>query len=102
MNKVKVQLLTIALALATSFSATAGDVSQGQQHYQRNCAQCHGDNGKPRLPRVPNFQRKEGLLTSDKALFERIKHGKRSCPAYSGLLREQEIIDVISYLRTLG
>ena len=84
-----------------SFHSLAGNPAKGGEHYQKKCAQCHGANGKPTLPRAANFQRKEGLRVSDQQLLTRIKLGNRSCPAHAGVLREQEIIDLISYLRTI-
>jgi len=78
----------------------AGNAKEGKKHYQRSCAQCHGVNGVPRQPRAANFAKKEGLRVSDKILVNRIKSGGKTCPGYSGMLRDQEIVDLVAFLRT--
>ena len=98
---VNIHLITILLSIVVfSSTALAGNSVKGKQLYQRNCAQCHGINGKPTMPRAADFSKKEGLRVSDKSLMARIKRGSRSCPAVGGMLKDQEIIDLISHLRT--
>lgn len=84
-----------------SGNVLASENQERKQLYQDNCARCHGENGKPNLPRAANFQRKEGLRTTDQSLLLRIKTGGRACPAFSGILRDNEILSVITYIRTL-
>jgi len=98
---VNIHLITILL-LVVFFSANtlAGNSVKGKQLYQRNCAHCHGDNGQPTMPRAANFQKKEGLRVSDKSLMARIKRGGKGCPAVGGMIKDQEIIDLIAHLRT--
>ncbi len=99
-NHNKMLVLIVSLCAVLSTSAIAGDSKKGKKHYQSNCAQCHGTNGQPTLPRAANFTKKEGLRVSNKSLMSRIKKGGRACPAYSGILRDQEVLDLIAYLRT--
>ena len=40
-------------------------------------------------------------MQSDQALLKRIQGGKNACPAYRGILSEQQTFDVIAYIRTL-
>ena len=91
---------TIVSMLLTFGSANAADLTKGKKLYIQNCAQCHGAHGKPTLARAPNFQRQEGLRVSDKSLLARIKRGKKSCPAFGGRLRDEQIVDLIGHLRT--
>ena len=51
---------------------------------------------------VPDFDRPGSLMQSEKTLLTRIQSGKNACPAYRGILREQEIFDVIAYIRSLS
>jgi mono/diheme cytochrome c family protein len=95
------------LILMMSFNVLAADAQDGRhayldraQLYQDNCARCHGINGKPTLPRAANFQRKEGLRQSDQKLLIRIKNGGHGCPSFGGVLREDELLSVMSYIRT--
>ena len=53
------------------------------------------------MPGVPDFRRGEGLFRSDDDLLQFIRNGSGMMPAYRGLLSDRDILDVISYLRTL-
>lgn len=81
--------------------AHAGDISKGKQHYDTNCSVCHGQTGRSVMVGAPNFDRGESLLRSDRSLLGQIREGKNACPAYRGILADQDIFDVIAYLRTL-
>lgn len=84
-----------------SGAALAADVAQGQRLYQIHCAACHGARGESMIPNAPNFSRGERLMQADFALMATIRSGKVSMPAFAGVLRDQQILDVIAYLRTL-
>jgi len=92
----------LALALATSFPLAASDLANGGKLYRAHCAKCHGGNGKSVMAGVPDFDRPGSLMQSDQSLLPRIQSGKRACPGYRGILSEQEIFDVIAFIRTLG
>jgi len=79
----------------------AADINKGAQLYALHCANCHGASGVPVMGGAPNFQRSEKLLQPDTLLLASIRSGKNAMPAYVGILRDQEIIDVIAHLRTL-
>ena len=98
----KVLLVVPILALFFSNAALASDVANGGKIYQRYCAMCHGNNGNSVMAGAANFNRGEGLFQSEYSLLARIKSGKNACPAYRGILSEQEIFDVIAYTRTLN
>jgi cytochrome c6 len=95
----------IALSAAWSLaagSAAAADIQRGGTMYSTHCAVCHGANGTPVMPGAPNFRRMESLMRPDMQLLIAIRNGKGAMPAYFGVLREREIMDVIAYLRTLS
>ena len=89
-----------ALALG-AMPVAASDIANGRNLYQRHCATCHGQDGRPSMAGAAEFKRGEGLMQSDRALLERIRKGKRACPAYFGVMSEQEIYNVIAYIRSL-
>lgn len=94
--------LLVPLAwVAALASAHASDPLRGAEIYQRFCAQCHGNNGRPVLPLAPDFTRQERLLQSDLALLASIRAGRGAMPAFQGTLRDRDILDVIAHLRTL-
>lgn len=82
-------------------SAQAGNPTRGAELYGRHCAVCHGADGRPVLPGAPDFSSPTGLLKGDLALLATIRSGKGVMPAFAGLLRDRDILDVVSHLRTL-
>lgn len=81
--------------------AFAASPSHGAEVFQRFCAGCHGEGGEGAMPGMPNFTRGEGMMQPDRVLADSIRFGKTVMPAFQGLLRDEEIYDVIAYLRTL-
>ena len=77
----------------------ASDTQEGGNHYRTHCAMCHGDDGRPLMAGAPDFSRGQGLLKPDIRLLDRIKSGKNACPSYQGILKDQQIFDVIAYIR---
>ena len=94
-------MLVVTLVLGAIRIAAAADINKGGQFYGLHCANCHGATGIPVMPGLPNFQRSEKLLQADVMLLTSIRRGKNAMPAFAGILRDQEIMDVIAYLRTL-
>ena len=92
----------LVLALLVSSQVAASDIANGGKIYRSHCASCHGPTGKAAMAGAPDFDRPGALLQSDRSLLTRIQTGKRACPGYRGILREQEIFDVIAYIRSLG
>jgi len=79
----------------------AANTNEGKKLYDRNCAMCHGTQGTSTMANAPDFKHGEGIFKSDFALQKHILKGKNACPAFIGLLKQQQIFDVIAYLRTL-
>jgi cytochrome c6 len=94
-------LITAIITVPGAFPANASDINLGRIIYQRHCVSCHGANGSPIMAAAPDFRRGQGLMQSDQSLQKRIQNGKNACPAYRGILDDQQILDVIAYIRTL-
>lgn len=88
------------LALAAAGPVAAGDVNNGAALYGRHCAACHGANGRPVLPGTPDLARPGALLKPDPVLLAGIRNGRGAMPAYQGVLRDREILDIVTHLRT--
>lgn len=93
-------LLLTALALAAS-PARAADAIKGGQLYGMHCAACHGPAGISVMPGAPDFARQERLLQPDLALLANIRAGKNAMPAFQAILRDNDILDIIAFIRTL-
>ena len=87
--------------LAISAAAMAADVRNGGRIYAMHCAACHGADGRSVLPEAPNFARGERLLQPDLALLGSVRVGRGAMPGFMGLISDREILDVISFLRTM-
>lgn len=101
MKNAALSLLTCLICTLTTTNILAANVSKGREVYDKNCQICHGANGKGVVPDAPDFSFGEELIKPDIELFNAISLGKGMSPAYRGILSEEEIFDVISYLRML-
>jgi mono/diheme cytochrome c family protein len=70
------------------------------------CGMCHGADGLAATPagksmKVLSFKDPKMLAASDHQFFVSTKDGLNRMPAYKGKLTDQQIKDVIAYIRTL-
>ena len=95
-------ILAGVLGLALSGPVLAGDVFMGKTLYERHCASCHGADGAGVMPGMPNFTHGDRLIiNSNDKLRESIRQGIGVMPGFAAILNEQEIQDLIAYMRTL-
>lgn len=102
--------LSLALVVALAGQASAGDVEGGKTIYKKNCAMCHGPEGggdgamgKMLKPPPPSFSDAARMATrTDEDLTARIKEGKSPMPSYSSRLNDNQIQDVLAYIRSLS
>jgi mono/diheme cytochrome c family protein len=92
--------------------AAAGQA--GEQIFDANCTTCHGTDGKGDGPAAASLDPRPSNLAdtksrfSDAYLFWRVSEGGAMppfdslMPSWKGILTEDQIWQVISYLRTLG
>lgn len=102
MIKITTSLLLILLVCTLSTAdILAADINKGRETYNINCQICHGADGSGVVADAPNFSFGDKLIKPDIELFRSINSGKGMSPAFRGVLSEEEIFNVISYLRTL-
>ncbi len=108
--------LLLAMGAATAWQSPsaqelAGDVNAGKLIYEQRCQRCHGTGGWGDGPladtlRVPpaNFHGPMLKMKSDAQLLTAIEFGVLLSPmhAWRGRLTEQEMRDVLAYVRLLG
>ena len=91
-----------AALLAGTGAPHAADVRKGEQLYATHCVACHGADGAPAMPGAPDLRRGTVLMRPDAQLLDAIRRGRGGMPAYFGLLKDREILDVIAYTRMLA
>lgn len=96
------RLLASFLLMFGSGLSHAADTNKGAEIYAKHCTTCHGVSGISVMPDAPNFAKGEGLMSPDRALLITIQSGKAAMPAYRGVLSDQDILNVIAFLRTLN
>ncbi|MES1981634.1 MAG: cytochrome c [Pseudomonadota bacterium] len=94
-------LLAISPLPVLAAPGFAADPGNGQRVYMMNCSGCHGQNGISDMPQAPNLARYEVFTKPDQVLINTIRSGRNMMPAFLGVLNDQQMRDVISYVRTL-
>jgi mono/diheme cytochrome c family protein len=104
MLKINFGMLSLLLMITTLLSnpSYAANPINGGEIYNTHCADCHGSSGISTMPGAPNFAQNESLMQSDASLLISIQNGNNAMPAYQGVLSDHDILDVITYLRTLN
>jgi mono/diheme cytochrome c family protein len=83
----------------------------GETIYQEHCLRCHGQAGdglgadaRDLIEPPVNFQALKSRSKSDTELMRSISHGELLSPMHGwrDRLSEQEMVDVLSYIRTLA
>lgn len=96
-----VSLAVLVLGCAGfALKAGAADYFNGKRLYTSYCEGCHGASGQGEIPGTPNFTRGNTLMRPDLQLYVQIRDGKNAMPGFQGVLDENEILDVISYIRS--
>lgn len=98
----KFRTMAAALSLAASSLPSYGaNIAHGQQLYNMHCTACHGMRGEGVMPEAPKFRMGERLDQPDVVLMQSVKSGKNKMPPFFGLLKDPDILDILSYVRTL-
>ncbi len=94
--------MAVALsAVAMSAPVSAADIGKGREIFMNYCAGCHGANGAGLMPGTPNFTRGMVLMAPDAVLVESIRAGRNAMPGFRGVVIDQQLLDVVAFLRTL-
>lgn len=97
--KAIISLMAFSLILALAVPAVAEDAAA---LYKSKCQMCHGPDGKgsaagQKMGAKPFSE----VKASDKELVEITKNGKGKMPAYKDKLTDDQINDLVKYVRTL-
>ena len=100
--------------LTNPLKNTEKNLTEGESLYQANCSSCHGSGGQGDGPASGGLNPKPQNLAvtqskqSDAYLYWRISEGglmepfNSLMPAWRGLLDEDQIWQIITYVRTMG
>jgi cytochrome c oxidase cbb3-type subunit 3 len=108
-------VVVCAMVLSTALVAHAADVDEGKKLYGQFCVSCHGQSGKGDGPAAaalnpkPRDHTDKELMSklSDEDMLKVIKNGGVSVgksplmPPWGASLKDDQIKDVIAYIRTL-
>jgi mono/diheme cytochrome c family protein len=98
----------LAAAVAPNpYAGSVESIARGTVLWSRHCAVCHGPEGRGDGPVAPSLRKKPKDLTRiatppvfpDGVVAYRIAHGGEAMPAWADALTEQEIWDLVSYVR---
>lgn len=97
-----------AFALLNTACSPSASVERGQELFDLHCALCHEGptpDLKKQPPRLENLfaakQLPSGVPATDAQVRKTIVEGLRTMPAFDKRLSEQDLKDLIAYLRTL-
>lgn len=95
-----------ALVLLTALVSRCYAQNAGEDVYKTSCAQCHGLTGEADTPagkvyKARSLKSSEVLKMSDTEMLALAKKGKGQMPAWEDILTDDQIKDVITYIRTL-
>jgi mono/diheme cytochrome c family protein len=93
-------ILLAALIVVPAFAQAPGDL------YKTKCAMCHGLDGLAATPmgknmKVLSFKDPAMLKASDARFFITTRNGEGKMPGYKDKLTDQQIKEVIAFIRTL-
>jgi cytochrome c6 len=101
--KAMISMMALGVLLATALPAAADDAAA---LYKSKCQVCHGADGKGSAAGqklgVRDFHSPEVQKESDADLIKITKEGKGKMPKFEGKLTDDQIKDLVKYIRTLG
>ena len=87
----------------------AASIAKGKEIFTKNCILCHGEKGDGKGPssatgsiKPANFTDKDRMKQSDGAMAYKILSGRGFMPPWDGKLSEDDVWNVINYIRGFG
>jgi mono/diheme cytochrome c family protein len=87
-------------------TSTPDVLAVARTNYLKTCVACHGETGEGgpvtvegKKLKVPSFKAPHALKDSDKEFTEQIHEGGDGMPAFKDKLSEQEIADLVKFIR---
>jgi mono/diheme cytochrome c family protein len=75
-----------------------GDDSKGEELYKASCVVCHGPQGTGGIgPRLAG----NSVLSNEQAFWKTVYDGRHVMPPLKGAVTEQQMADILAWLKTL-
>ncbi len=99
-------ILRISAILVCAVVATSAWAEPAASVYKTKCAACHGPAGDASTPagkalKVPSFISEQAMKETDANLLTIAKNGKGKMPAWRDKLSEDQLRDLIAFIRTM-
>jgi len=103
-------VFVLSVLLAACSSEVAGGRADGPAVFAEACARCHGPSGKPSASLASQLGVKDltaaefGARASRELVEHQIRHGSENkiMPAFTGVLKDEQIAAVADYVLTLS
>jgi mono/diheme cytochrome c family protein len=98
--------LLLLASVSPGCSAGADGTARGKALYARHCAGCHGPQGRGDGYRILGADQADLLSATsrqeaDASLLNTIHEGNGTMPAWGGRLSDDQVHDVVAYIRAL-
>lgn len=99
--------LSLMFALAVVAPVMRADAAKGGEVYKAKCAACHGADGKGETAagkslKLKDLSSSEIQKQHDSELKTLLETGKGKMPAYKGKLTNEQIENLVQYIRVLN
>ena len=98
---IRVSVVALLLGGVVGLSSVA-QAQDAAATYKAKCAMCHGADGKGGKMGTRDFGSADVKAETDAQLTDIITKGKGKMPAYDGKLKDTEIKDLVTYIRSLA
>jgi mono/diheme cytochrome c family protein len=95
-------------AMKNPVKSDAASIASGQEHWNKNCAACHGKTGLGDGVKARTLDSSPGDFTkpafqnlSDGEIFGKTKSGHDEMPKYDGKIADEDIWAIVNFSRTL-
>jgi len=99
-NKLVSAVSAFILLFSASLAVHAANPMVGAGLYSKHCAKCHGGNGRAVVAGTPDILVHNLISKSAPQLLNTLKQGQGIMPSYSGMLTNEQMNDILAYLRT--
>lgn len=99
-------IAALVTGMMVAVAATPARAQEAAELYRTKCQVCHGADGKGDTAAgkklgVKDFHSPEVVKMSDQELFDITKKGKEKMPSYDKRLTDDQIKELVRYVRTL-